>query len=353
MYDGRVRWAACRRCTNLVEVNFLDALRMGHSLVQSTWISPRPYLLYMKPTDRCDARCRTCTRWQHPSRPAEELTTGQVHEVLERFRKLGATVLVLWGGEPTLRSDLGEILAGAKTLGYRTSMCTNGNSLARKAETILPHLDTLLCSLDGFGANHDEQRGVKGMFDRVVAGIGAARAYPAMRVKIWASLHKQNLDDIEPIAKLAKELGVWVEYFPVARVAGHNDGLVLDADGTREAFSRVLAAKRAGYPVWSSEASIIKVRDSRALRCNFGRIALQVDHRGFVYSCEDPDGTPMHPWGRYDLVDWEGLFRSSEFAEAREKLAHCGKCQLPCVVELSDGLLPAYAEMFWQSVTRA
>ncbi len=293
-----------------------------------------------------------CTRWQRPSRTSDELTTEQVHDVLTRFRDLGSTVLVLWGGEPTLRTDLGPILHRAKDLGYRTSMCTNAGSLHRKHAEVLPHLDTLLCSLDGFGANHDRLRGVDGLFDRVVLALRTARNYERLRVKIWASLHTQNVDDIEPIARLARDEGVWVEYFPVARVPGYNDAMVLDAHGLRDAFGRVLALKKAGYPVWSSSSSIIKVRDSAPMRCNFGRIALQVDHRGHVYSCEDPDGTPMHSWGRYDQVDWEALFASHAFARAREELATCGKCRLPCVVELSDGLISSYATMFWQSVTR-
>jgi MoaA/NifB/PqqE/SkfB family radical SAM enzyme len=333
-------------------MDFLHVVRMGSSLIRSTWIAPRPYLLYFKPTDRCDCRCRTCDRWQRPSRAEEELSTDEVRDLLARFRALGASVLVLWGGEPLLREDLGEILRSAKRLGYRTSMCTNARMLHRKAGEILPQLDTVLCSLDGFGANHDRQRGIDGLFDCVVEGLKAARGNPGMRVKIWASVHAENLDDLESLAQLAKELGVWVEYFPVARVPGHNDALVLGAEGLKGAFRRVLDLKRAGFPVWNSERSILKVRDSHALRCNFGRIALQVDSAGQVHSCEAPDGSPLHPWGRYDAVDWDVLFRSEEFASAREQLSHCDLCRLPCVVELSDGLMSAYWEMFWQSVTK-
>ena len=217
---------------------------------------------------------------------------------------------------------------------------------------MIPHLDTVLCSLDGFGSNHDRLRGVEGLFERAVEGIKVARNKPGMRVKMWVSVHRENLDDLESIAQLARDLGVWAEYFPVAHIPGHNDTIVLDADGLKCAFERVLQLKRVGYPVWNSERSLIKVRDSRPLRCNFGRIALQVDCTGHVHSCEAPDGTPLHPWGRYDQVDWKALFASDLFASARDQLSNCGLCKLPCVVELSDGLLAAYAEMFWQSVTK-
>jgi MoaA/NifB/PqqE/SkfB family radical SAM enzyme len=334
-------------------MDFADVVRMGSSLIRNTWIAPRPYLLYFKPTDRCDCRCRTCDRWQRPSQQNNELSTDEVRVLLARFRALGATVLVLWGGEPLMREDLGEILTEAKALGYRTSMCTNGRLLHRRAGEVLPHLDTVLCSLDGFGVRHDQQRGIDGLFERVVEGLKSARENPRMRVKIWASVHAENLDDLEPLARLARDLGVWVEYFPIARVPAHNDALVLEAEGLEGAFARVLELKRAGYPVWNSERSIVKVRDSHELRCNFGRIALQVDSAGHVHSCEAPDGTALHSWGRYDAVDWEQRFRSKEFAAAREQLSHCDLCRLPCVVELSDGLVSAYAEMFWQSVTKA
>jgi MoaA/NifB/PqqE/SkfB family radical SAM enzyme len=323
---------------------------MGGALLRNTWLSPRPSLLYLKPTARCDLRCRICKRWQEPSTAAEEMSTREVEALLARFRSLGAAVLVVWGGEPLLRGDLGEIFASAKRLGYRTSLCTNASLLHSRCASVVPWLDTLLCSLDGYGATHDRCRGTDGLFERVLKGVRAARRHEHVRIKLWASVHRESLGELEALARLARDEGVYVEYFPISRVPGHNDGLVLEPEEQAEAFGRVMALREAGYPVWNSETVLRKMRDGAAVSCNFGRLALQVDHRGQVHSCEEPDGTPMNAWGRWDEVDWQELYASARFRRAAQELSRCGKCRLPCVVELGDELLAAYASMFVQSL---
>lgn len=331
-------------------MQLLDSLQNGTRLFCNTWISPRPSLLFLKPTARCDLRCRICRRWQDPSRLDEELGLDEIRSLLARFRALGASVFIVWGGEPLLRSDLGEILKAARMLGFRTSVCTSAGRLEQRADELMPWLDTLLCSLDGAGDTHDRVRGVDGLFDRVVKGIRAARRWPGARIKLWASLHRESVGDLEAIARLARELGVYAEYFPIGRVPGYNDDLVLDAAELHDAFDRVMALRDAGYPVWNSDTVLRKMRDDVPFRCNFGRLALHVDHRGIVQSCEEPDGTPIHAWGRWDEVDWESLFRSPEYRRACEQMSHCGRCRLPCVMELSDNLVAAYGELFVQSL---
>jgi len=331
-------------------VQFLESLQNGTRLFRNTWISPRPSLLFLKPTARCDLRCRICKRWQVPSRIDEEIGLEEIRSLLARFRSLGASVFVVWGGEPLLREDLGDILRAARQLGFRTSVCTSAGRLEDRVDELMPWLDTLLCSLDGVGQTHDRVRGVDGLFNRVVKGIVAARRWPDARIKIWASLHRESVGDLEAIARLARELGVYVEYFPIGAIPGHNDDLVLGPEELHGAFDRVMALRDAGHPVWSSELVLRKMRDSTPFSCNFGRLALHVDHLGVVQSCEAPDGTPLHRWGRWDEVDWESLLRSREYRRACEELSHCGKCRLPCVVELSDSLVVAYGDAFVQSL---
>ncbi|MFO8073370.1 MAG: radical SAM protein [Polyangia bacterium] len=139
------------------KTGFANPLGTAAALVRNTWVTQRPYLVYYKPTARCDLRCKICSRWKDDSPSEEELSLDQIESFLSTFRKNGAQILVLWGGEPTLRKDLPEILALGKRLGYRISMCTNLNSLAKKSERLLHNLDTLLCSLDGYGAQHDDR----------------------------------------------------------------------------------------------------------------------------------------------------------------------------------------------------
>lgn len=330
-----------------------DTLGLSTQVGLSAWVHPRPFLLYLKPTARCDLRCEICNRWKTPARSEDDLPLEQIQELLVKFRKAGSTVLTLWGGEPTLRRDLHLILAGARSLGYRTSMCSNCNSLARKADRVLPHLDVLLCSLDGHGELHDQVRGVRGLFGRVLRSIREARRHPHCDVKIWATVHSRNLHHIEKLATLARDLDVGIEYFPVSPIGGYNDDIVPSPEAMHDAFTRVADLKRQGYPVRNPDRVIRIMRDGRRFECNFGRIAIHVDHAGNVYSCEDPEGTPIYRWRHHSEFDPEQVYSSETFRHITDTMSRCNRCRLPCVVELSGSLPVALAGMFYRFAGRA
>jgi MoaA/NifB/PqqE/SkfB family radical SAM enzyme len=335
-----------------MKASLADTVRMSLALARSALVQPRPFLFYLKPTARCDLRCAICNRWQETSSSEEELSLDEIRSVLAKFHAAGAQILTLWGGEPTLRRDLPEILAEAKRLGMRTSMCTNCNSLAKKADAILPNLDTLLCSLDGYGETHDAQRGVPGLFERVLAALAAAQRFPHLRLKIWATVHTRNAGQQEKLAQLAKDHGAWIEFFPVSPIPGYNNETVPSDSLLAEVFDEVARLKRAGYPIWNADRVIDKMARNAPFKCNFGRAAIHMDHKGTLYSCEDPAGTPIHVWGPHADFDPTRLYASPEFKAVSKRLESCGRCRLPCVVELADNLTADLADMFLQSVTR-
>jgi len=329
-----------------------NTLKMSYRIGRNAFLSPKPFLLYFKPTARCDLRCNICNRWKDNSTSEQELSLEQIQSMLTKFYNAGASVLTLWGGEPTLRKDLAEILHAAKQIGYRTSMCSNCNSLGKKSDRILPHLDTLLCSLDGLGKTHDEMRGINGLFDRVVNSIKLATEYDHCRVKIWSTVHVNNLDQIEGLAELAKDLSVGIEYFPVSPIVGYNNEMVPSSDDLQDAFARIKGLKRDGFPVWNPDRVLDKMQTGSEFKCNFARIAIHMDHEGNVYTCENPAGTPLHQWDHYENIDLGALFRSTQYKEVTDNLASCGQCRLPCVLELADELPVALAGMFMQSFVR-
>jgi len=270
----------------------------------------------------------------------------EIQSILKKFRKAGFAVFSAWGGEPTIRNDLPEILASAKKLGYRTSMCTNCFLLPQKADSILPHLDVLLCSLDGYGESHDEFRGLKGLFDRVVKSIEIATAsYPKCHIKMWTSIHKKNIHQVEQLAHLAQKLKVGIEFFPISLIQGYNDELVPDNTDRHKVFSDIIKLKQQGLPIRNPYRALKIMQHAQPFQCNFGQIALFLDHKGNVYTCEDSAGNPRHFWsGHKDFVP-EKIFTSDEFKKATASLKKCNICSLPCMLELSGSLLRCFAEM--------
>ena len=67
----------------------------------------KPRMIQFPLTDRCNARCIMCNRWQKESTP--EITIEQIREVFSSSLFSRIEDVNLHGGEPTLRKDLAEI----------------------------------------------------------------------------------------------------------------------------------------------------------------------------------------------------------------------------------------------------
>jgi cyclic pyranopterin phosphate synthase len=110
---------------------------------------------------------------------AHWLTAGEIKRVAALFVQLGVRKLRLTGGEPLLRRDIVEIVAGLVELqgADDIALTTNGSRLAEHATALrdagLHRLTVSLDSLDP--AVFKEMNGGRGDLDTVLAGIDAAR----------------------------------------------------------------------------------------------------------------------------------------------------------------------------------
>jgi len=71
-------------------------------------------------TYRCNARCRMCNIWKHPTKPDEEIKP----ETLEKLPRLDFCNVT--GGEPFLRDDILDIVDVIKKKSNRVVISTNG-----------------------------------------------------------------------------------------------------------------------------------------------------------------------------------------------------------------------------------
>jgi MoaA/NifB/PqqE/SkfB family radical SAM enzyme len=83
------------------------------------------------------------------NRNKEDLSTEEVFGLLDEAYDVGLRGYYLFGGEPTVRSDIGKVVDYAKEKGFVTTMNTNASLLGAKAES-LRNLDFVFVSLDYF-----------------------------------------------------------------------------------------------------------------------------------------------------------------------------------------------------------
>jgi len=169
--------------------------------------APRPYNLVAELTYRCPLRCPYCSNPVDYARRREALDTDAWSRVFREAAELGAVHVGLTGGEPALRGDLEDLVAAAAQSGLYTLLVTSGMGLDA------PRLDALVASgLRSVQLSIQDARAVESDH---VAGVACyeaklelARAVRARGLPLVLNvvLHRRNLDRVDEIIALAREL---------------------------------------------------------------------------------------------------------------------------------------------------
>ena len=162
--------------------------------------------LYLELLFRCNMSCHTCYHGEDLQRP-DTVTVEQAGAALSYFAsQFGCRWVCLLGGEPLLFEGLPAVLSTAKSLGYRTEICTNGYKrrtfLTRAAE----HLDVLRVSLDGgTAAVHDSIRR-PGSFAAALDTLAWAGARD-LPFGATCTLTSENIATVPILAERLRDLG--------------------------------------------------------------------------------------------------------------------------------------------------
>ena len=189
--------------------------------------APYPMVLTFSVTNMCQSRCKTCRIWRlyrhEPNRADEELSLSEIERI---FRSIGRIYFFnISGGEPFLRRDLPEIvdLALDHLKPAIVHIPTNGISVRRiEAHTraMLTRMRergstiplTVKPSFDGVGDMHDEIRGFKGNWKRLLETIARLKAlsteFPNLHVELGTVVSNFNKPHLDRIAAYAHSLGV-------------------------------------------------------------------------------------------------------------------------------------------------
>lgn len=103
------------------------------------------------------------------------MTTIQWKQVIKQCWDLGIPHIIFTGGEPTLRDDLPELIAFAKSQGQITGLNTNGRRLANKdflktlVDAGLDHIQITFRSANA--SIHDRLVSHPGAWEETIAGI--------------------------------------------------------------------------------------------------------------------------------------------------------------------------------------
>ncbi len=195
-----------------------------------------PYYVNWATTDRCNLSCLHCRGTE-----SEELSTKEALNLVEDIVGLNPPYVTLDGGEPLMRADILDLLAGFSEGGMTTYLITNGTLLDEKLIGKISDLGVkLMISIDGATKNTYEMIRIGANFDQVLKNARDCGDRGALKA-ISMVIMKPNFKEILPMIELAKELGaeqvIFVGLKPPKEV--NFESLLLTPDQYRESFSAI------------------------------------------------------------------------------------------------------------------
>jgi len=276
-----------------------SALQATGSLVSARLGRGHPLYLVHALTARCNARCGFCA-W-HPDfyDPREQLPTDAIKRLYRDARRAGFLGLSVWGGEPLLHTDFGEVMRHAHEVGLATHIVTNGFLLERKLDPVVRFVDRVCISLDHPSPAHDELRGIDGLFERILSATRALkRRAPDKQIVFVCTLQKANVEPatLRRMAELTSDLGVLTIYNALREEAASDhadDSISAYVPSQAElstAFATLRALKQRGFPVLNSYSHLdMMAAGPPVYRCHWPKFMLPIEANGDVVDC-------MH-WG--------------------------------------------------------
>jgi len=204
--------------------------RLGAAIerrLRDGYASP-PARIQLLLTRRCNLKCLTCIQDRHSSEtplqlpwddPNRELPLEAWIAFLDQAARYRPWVNIS-GGEPMLYSRFDEVVTAARERGLPVEVNTNGTLLAERGDFLVKQgIGIISVSIDGTEEVHDQIRGQKGLFRRIVKGIKslleARKRYksPSPIVQMACTISKANLSVLGEMVPLAIDVGADVIFF--------------------------------------------------------------------------------------------------------------------------------------------
>lgn len=239
--------------------------------------------------DRCNFRCPYCMPADvfgdgHVFMPRSEwLTAGEIKRIGSLFLQLGVTKFRLTGGEPLLRKDIVDVVAGLTALPGvdDVALTTNGTMLDARAESLrAAGLKRVTVSLDSLDQDtFSTMSGGKGDVATVLRGIDAARAAGFAPVKVNVTVQRgRNEAGVLDLVEHFRGTGVIVRFIEYMDVGTLNGWRRDDVVTSKELRDRIAAR-------WPLEPLDAQYRGEVATRYRFRDGAGEV---GFISSVSEP-----------------------------------------------------------------
>lgn len=276
-------------------------------------------------TYRCNSKCSMCNVWKNPSRAEEEISLETLTKLPNDFGTINLT-----GGEPTLRSDLGEIVDLLYPKTRKLEISSNG-LLPKRIEPIVSRYPDIRIrfSLEGKEQTNNEIRGEKNGFRTKVDGLARLKELGGTDLGFAAVIQDDNATDLVGLFRFAEKNGYELststlhngfqffkndnEPYDRLRLAHSIEGLIVEELKTNKVKDWFRAYLDLGL--------IAKVLgNARLLACRCGYECAFIDPWGDVFACNVRPDLYM---GNLEKQSWQAIVGGEKTAQAIRSVDAC------------------------------
>lgn len=362
--------------------------KLGPSLVSyrmNRWFGYKnihPITLTYSVTAACQSRCKTCQIGQmfcnDPTRPEKDLKLDEIEKIFKTMKPV--YFFNMSGGEPFMRKDLPEIVRLACKYLKPRVVHTPTNAIlsdriieySEKIINIVREYDptvpfTVKPSIDGVGGLHDEIRGVKGNFKKLLQTIDGLKKleekYDNFHLELGTVISNFNIDHLDEIEDFVHSLGVEsyrnevaecrTEFFnledPITPPADVYQSLIKDFArkveeniASKKNLAKMTEALRV---VYYDIAGKILEEKRQVIPCYAGVSNVHINYDGGVWPCcvlgYDQEMGNLRDYG----YDFQALWHSPKAKEVR-KFIRNKNCACPLANQGYSNILMHFPSLF-------
>jgi radical SAM protein with 4Fe4S-binding SPASM domain len=275
-------------------------------IIGRSFIESRPLNAQWELTFKCNHLCGFCYNAPTGQR---ELTTDEIKRGLEKILDLGVLYITLTGGEAMVRPDFFEICEHARHLGFALRVYSNGYLIDEEKARRLKEVDTFEMEISIHGAKpetHDRLTGIRGSFDRLIAGLGHLRKQ-RIKTSLKCPITHLNQDELHQIWDIARSFECSMSWDPVIMPRDDGDTSPLALSANKEFLDRFFSDE---FKLLRHGADVEKRDDTVTLtNCGTGKVSFTIDPYGNIFPCV----AWRRKWANIkDVENLAELWRSSE-----------------------------------------
>ena len=256
-----------------------------------------PILVQIVPIRRCNLDCAYCNEYDRTSDP---VPLGTMLSRIDRLGELGATIVTLSGGEPTLHPDLDAIIRRIREHGAIATLITNGLLLTPERIRALNRagLDYLQISIDNARPDDVSKKSLQ-VLDRKLQWLAEYAEFGVtINSVLGAAIHKP--EDSLAVSVRARELGftstVGILHDQSGQLAPLNPAQLSVYDEIRKRKDSLFS-----FAHFDSFQDNISRGLPTNWHCRAGGRFLYICEDGLVHYCSQQRGRPGIPLAEYTV----------------------------------------------------